>query len=61
VLGHQLVVRAKRFKLKSGANAPRRRRSAAEQQRLNPWRPNLYKPPPYLLRQLHRHLLLMIV
>jgi hypothetical protein len=35
VLGHQLVVRAKRFKLKSGANALRQHRSAVGHQRLN--------------------------
>jgi hypothetical protein len=37
VQGHQLVVRAKRFKLKSGADALRLRRNAVGQQRLNQW------------------------
>jgi hypothetical protein len=34
---HQLVVRAKRFKLKSGVNALQLRRNAVGQQRLNQW------------------------
>jgi hypothetical protein len=46
VQGHQLVVRAKRFKLKSGVNALRLRRNAVEQQRLNQRQPNPSKPPP---------------
>jgi hypothetical protein len=37
VQGHQLVVRAKRFKLKSGANALRLPHNAVGQQRLNQW------------------------
>jgi hypothetical protein len=37
VQAHQLVVRAKRFKLKYGADALRLRRNAVGQQRLNQW------------------------
>jgi hypothetical protein len=58
--GQQLVVCAKRFKLKSGANAPRLRRNAVGQQRLSQRSSNPYKLPPRRRRQPHLRLPLII-